>query len=131
MLKSPNTAAPAKKKKKLEQKINDSKVRIWSLSINFRFSGRKSQSQQKLAKRITHFTMQFPSENPTYFTNFDTVNIMKNLLPQHSQKSFSLYKFSTKHVSGWYQKIFLRYIISRRPKTSSRSPWKLNICIFL
>ena len=28
----------------LDQKINDSKPNIWSLSINFRFSRRKSQS---------------------------------------------------------------------------------------
>ena len=27
--------------------------------INFKFSGRKSQSQQKLAKKTTHFTIQF------------------------------------------------------------------------
>ena len=29
--------------------------------LNFRFSYRKSQGQQKLAKEITHFTIQFHS----------------------------------------------------------------------
>ena len=29
--------------------------------LNFRFSSRESQSQQKLAKKITRFTIQFPS----------------------------------------------------------------------
>ena len=36
----------------LDQKINDSNASIWSLCISFRFSHRKSQSQQKLAKKI-------------------------------------------------------------------------------
>ena len=34
-------------------------TRKWSLFTNFRFSGRKSQSQRKLAIKITHFTIQF------------------------------------------------------------------------
>ena len=33
--------------------------------LNFRFSSRKSQSQKKLAKKITHFTIQFLSKNLT------------------------------------------------------------------
>ena len=37
--------------------------------FNFRFSSKKSQSQQKLAKNITHFTIQFCSKN---LTNFPT-----------------------------------------------------------
>ena len=40
-------------------KINDSKLNMWSLSFTLRFSGRKSQSQQKLAEKIIHFTIQF------------------------------------------------------------------------
>ena len=58
-----------------------------SLSINFSFSGRKSQSQQKLAKKITCL-------NLTHFTNLNSLNIMRNILSQHSQK----------HVSGCFQK---------------------------
>ena len=42
----------------LDQKINDSKLRILNLSFNVHFSSRKSQSQQTLAKRIAHFTIQ-------------------------------------------------------------------------
>ena len=34
-------------------------VDIIRVFFNFRFSSRKSQSQQKLAKKITHFIMQF------------------------------------------------------------------------
>ena len=33
---------------------------------NFRFSSRKSQSQQKLSKKITHFTIQFRSKTSFY-----------------------------------------------------------------
>ena len=49
-------------KQNLYQKINNLKPHIWSLSIDFRFSGRKSQSHHKLAKKITHFTIQFCSK---------------------------------------------------------------------
>lgn len=44
-------------KRNLDQKLNDSKPHFWSLSMNFRFFGRKSKSQQKLAKKITHFAI--------------------------------------------------------------------------
>ena len=44
----------------MEQKINDSKPQIWSLSFNFRFSNRKSQSQQKLPKRINLASLKSP-----------------------------------------------------------------------
>ena len=61
---------------------NDSKPHIWSLYINFRFSGRNTQNQQKLAKNITYFT---------------TLNSL-NSLQQHIQKTYSLYEFPSKHV---------------------------------
>ena len=50
-------------KRNLDQKINESKLHIRCLSINFRFSSTKSQSQQRLAKRIIHFTMEFRLKN--------------------------------------------------------------------
>ena len=43
-LKSPKTVP---KKRNFDQKINDSKLHVWSLSS--KFSSRKSQSQQKIA----------------------------------------------------------------------------------
>ena len=86
------------KKQNLDLKINDSKPHIWLLSMNFRFSGRKSHSQQNLAKNITHFTTQFCLKNLTHFTDL-------NSLSTHSQKPYSsLYKFSSKHVSDSCQK---------------------------
>ena len=44
------------KRRNLDQKINDSKSHIWRICLNFRFSSRKAQSQQNLAKKITNFT---------------------------------------------------------------------------
>ena len=70
----------------------------------FRFSSRKSQNQQNLAKKITHFTIQFFSKDLTHFTNISSLDIENNTLPMHSQKPFSLYKFSSKHVSVWCRK---------------------------
>ena len=45
----------------------------------------KSQSQQKLALEITtHFTIQFRSKSLIHLTNFDSLVIVKSILPQHS-----------------------------------------------
>ena len=66
--------------------------------LNFRFSSRESQSQQKLAKKITHFTIQFRS------TIVRTS--IHDTLSQHSQKPFWLYKFSSRHVCFVSEKIF-------------------------
>ena len=48
------------------------------------FFGRKSQSQQKLAKKITPFVIQFRSRTLTH-----SLNTIKNILPQQSQKRVS------------------------------------------
>ena len=73
---------------------------VWSLSINFRFSARKSQSQQKLEKENTHFIIQTLSKDLIHFANLLSLNIIRNILPQHSKKLYSLYKFFNKHVFG-------------------------------
>ena len=79
-------------------------VNIIRVFFNFRFSSRKTQNQQKLAKKITHFVIQFRSKNLTCFTKLNSLDIENNIHPQHSQKTFWLYKFSIKHVSVWCQK---------------------------
>ena len=79
----------------------------WASSQFFfysRFSSRNAQSQQILAKKITHITIQFHPENLIHFTNLNSLDIENNMLPKHSQKRFSLYKFPSKHVSVWCQK---------------------------
>ena len=50
--------------------------------FKFRFSSRKSQSQQNLAIKITHFTIQFQSKNLSFFTNLDSLDIKNNTLSQ-------------------------------------------------
>ena len=103
-----------------------------SFIFNFRFFSRKSQSQQKQPKRITHFIIQFRLKNLTHFMNLNLLDIENNMLPQYSQKLFWLYyKFSSKHVSVWSQKKRLHSTISWRPKLNSWSTLKANVRIFL
>ena len=99
-------------------KKNDSKPHIWILSLNFGVSRRKSQSQKKLAKAITHFTTQFRSKHLAHFKNLNSFNIVKNILLQHSEKSYSIHKFSRQHVFGCSQKKHLHCTSSRRPRTA-------------
>ena len=93
-------------------------VDIIRVFLNFRFSSKKYQSPQKLAKKFTHFTIQFHSKNLTHFTNLNSLDIESNMLPQHSQKPFWLYKYSSKHISVWCQKEHLHCTISWRPRNS-------------
>ena len=67
----------------------------------FKFSRRKSQSQQKPAKKFTHFTIQFCSQNLTHFMKLNSLDIENNMLLQQSQKPFSLYKFFSQNFSVW------------------------------
>ena len=115
------------KERNLDQNINDSKSHIWNsffeniisgiqlfyirpqvlvdiirVFFNFRFSSRKSlkksQKQQKLAKYITHFTIQFGLKNRIHFTNLNSLDIENSMLLQHNQKPLSLYNFFNKHI---------------------------------
>ena len=69
-----------------------------SLSTNFWFSGRKYQSQQKIAKKITHFKVQFCSKNFTHFSTHSTLwkIYSHNTAYKHiSEKTFALHHFQT------------------------------------
>ena len=61
---------------------------MFRVPFTFRFSSKKSQSQQKLAKKIAHFTIQFRSRNITHFTKLDSLDVENNMLSQYSQKPF-------------------------------------------
>ena len=115
LLKYPETVP---KKRNLEKKISDSKQHIWSLSIIFRFSGRKSQIQQQLAKRITHFKIQFSSQSFLHLRTSTRSTFWKMYSPKHIPKLCSLLKFSSKDVSGWCQIIHLHCTIFKRPRTA-------------
>ena len=116
----------------MKQKVNDSKPHISSLTFDFRLCSKKSPNQQKLAKQVTHFTIKFRSKNLAHFTNLNSLNIIKNILPRHSQNPYSLYKFSSKNVSGWSQKknISLSPFLDVQ-ELHSQSTSKTILCIFL
>ena len=64
---------------------------IFRVSLYFRFTGRKLQVQQKLAKKIIHCTMQFRSKNLTHFTNLDSLDI-ENICSRNTAKNLSDFK---------------------------------------
>ena len=86
--------------------------------FNFRFSSRKSQNQQQLAKTIDHFTIKFRSKNLTNFTKLNLLDTEKSMLPQHNQKAFWLYQFSSEYVSGYCQKKHLHCSNFKSSKTA-------------
>ena len=51
----------------------------------------ESLKAKKLAQNVTHFTLQFYSKNLTHFTQL--TKYCENVLPQHSQKPYSLCRF--------------------------------------
>ena len=91
----------------------------------------ESLKANKNSKKITHFIIQFRSKNLTHFTNLNSLDIENNMLPQHSQKPFWLYKFSSKHVSVWCQKNICTAPFPDTQKLYSWSTLKANVCIFL
>ena len=91
---------------------------IIKVFFDFRFSRRKSQSQQKLLIKITYFAMQVCSKHLTHFMNLNTLDNKNNMLRKHCQKFLSLYKFFRKHVSVWCRKKYLQCTISRHPRTA-------------
>ena len=91
-------------------------------AFNVRFSCRKSQSQQKLGHLFYNTVLL---KKLAHLTNFNWLDIKNNMFPQHSQKSFWLYKFSSKYVSTW----FLRFLDSQ--ELHSWNTLKANVCIFL
>ena len=120
------------KKRNLDQNINVSKISylqffFWKyyfghtkfLYLSRRSSGYHWVGQQKMAKKITHFTIQFCSKILTHSKNLNLLDIENKMLPQHSQKSFWLYKsVKSKYVSVWCQKKYLYRTISWYPRTA-------------
>ena len=84
---------------------------------------------KKKHPKIIHFRIQFCSKNLTHFMNLNSLDTKNNMLPQHRQKPFWLYKFSSKHVCIFCQK--KHCTISWRPRTIFLGTLKANVCIFL
>ena len=72
----------------------------------------------KTSKKDHRFYNTVLLKNPAHFTKINSRDIENNMLPQHSQEPFWLYKFFRKYVSVWYQKKYLRCAISWCPRTA-------------
>ena len=132
------------KKRKLDHSINDSKSHIWNSFIeyvissrylsyiqsrssghyqrfffDFRFSGRKSQSQQKLSTKITYFTIQFRSKNLTHLCTSTHVKL-KIICSRNAAKILSHFTtdFSANMFLFGVRKKHLHCAISSHPKTA-------------
>ena len=95
----------------------------------FKFSSRKSQNQQKLAKKITHFTIKFRSKNLTHFRNLNSFDIENNMLPKHSQKPFSGF-LANMFLFGVTKNICSAPFLDTQKLNSWRT-LKANVCLFL
>ena len=103
--------------KTIYSKLNEW-LKISYFEFSFRFSSRKSQNQQKLAKKINYLKIQFRSKNLTYFMNFNSLKIVKIIPLQHSQKPYSL-NFSSKNKNKKQQQLKKTHCtLSRRPRTA-------------
>ena len=98
--------------------------------FDFRFSRRKSQSQQKLLIKITYFAIQVCSKHLTHFANLSSLDIENNIHRKHCQKSFSLYKFFRKNISVWRQKKHLHCTSSWHPRTAFLKHFESK-CLFI
>ena len=98
--------------------------------FNFRFSKRKSQSQQKLAKKFTHFTIQFLSKNLTHLISTSltlTTNCSRNTAK-------TLLDFTNFPANMFLFGIRNNICTGSLPDAQKPHSWntlKLNVCIFL
>ena len=84
--------------------------------FNFRFCSRKSQSQQNLAKKITHFTIQFGSKN-SIILRATTLLALKIICSCNTAKNLSHFtNFSAKNISVLCHKKHLHCTISWCPR---------------
>ena len=110
----------------------DIPVEIIRFFFNLRSSSRNSQSQKKLTKNITHFTIQFFLKTLTRFMNLNLLDVESHMLPQRNQKPFWLYKFSSKKVSVWcQQKNICNASFLDAQELHSWRTLKADVCIFL
>ena len=108
---------------------------IWSLSFNFRFSSRsfKANKNQLYSFAVTFlFILQYSfAQKISLIYEPQLVNIVRNILLQHSQKSYLLYKFSSIYISGSCQKKDLHCMISRRPRITSSKHLEMHFLYLL
>ena len=100
--------------------------------LNFRFSRRKSQSQQKLAKKIAHFTIQSCLKNIFHFTNLETHLILKIICSRNTAKNLSDFKnFPADMFLLGVREYTCTVPFLDAQELSFWSTLKENVCIFL
>ena len=92
--------------------------------MNLRFSSRNSQSLQKLVRKLTYFTTPFRFKSLTYVTNLKSLNVVENILPQHSRKVTHFTNFPTNMLLVGIRKKNLHCTISKCPRTAFPKHWK-------
>ena len=96
---------------------------VWSSAFSYRFSSRKSQRQQKLAKKITRFTIPFRSKSHSFYEPQLTQHY-KKCTPATQPKTLltlqftQIYSISQQTCFWFVSENFLHCIISRHPRTS-------------
>ena len=90
-------------------------IRVFLISYFLAESLKANKNQQK---RPDNLQYSFSQKNLIHFSNLNSPDTENNMLPQHSQKPFWLYKFSSKHISVLCQKKYLHCTISWRTKTA-------------
>ena len=89
---------------------------------------RKRKVNKKQRKRPHN--LSFAQKNLTHLTNLNSLNIEKNMHPQHSQKPISPFKFSSKQPVSVRKNICTGPFLDAQ-ELHSQSTLKANVCIFL
>ena len=114
----------------MDQKINNSNPHIWRLSFNFRFPSRKSQSQQKLAKKITHFAIKFPSKR--FILRTSNHSTLRKTYSRNTAKKLTHFtNFPVNMLLIDVRKSNCTASFLEAQELYSRRTWKANACIFL
>ena len=106
-------------------------VDIIRIVLNIRFSNRNSKSQQKLAIKITHFTIYFFSKQLTHFTNLNSLDAENNMLPQHSENHFWFRNFPENMFLFGVSKNICTAPFFVAQDLHSWITLRANVCIFL
>ena len=110
--------SPQKTKSELEKK--SFKTSYLELIFQFQIFSRKSPEQEKLEKNIIHFTIPSRSKKLAYFRDLNSLNIVKNILPQLNQKPT--------HFTTFPANICTAPFVDAQ-ELHSRNTGKANICI--
>ena len=91
----------------------------------------KGLKPTKLAKKITHFTIQFHAKNLTHLTNLNSLGVENDMLLRYSQKPFWLKIFPANMFQFDVRKNICTAPFLDDQGPHSSSSLKANVCIFL